>query len=549
MLRLELKSKLGFGKGITKKSIISFFINLFFTLVIYAVYITGLFFITQIMVSGSVPLRYEFLVIAMGISIIVQMIICTGALVKNLYYDGENELLLRFPVDGKQIFFSKSIYVFIYNLIMSFAFSLPLFVIYGVITKAAAGFYLTAVPLIVFTTILPFCLSNLIALPVINLTNFIKNRFALILALLIIIVVAGFSIYMLLLKGVLEYAQNKSATLLTAEVLERIRSIAASLFPFNLYANVLYGNKPLLSLLYILLINIALGACAFFVAKKTVYPIVLRSIERESEAFEKKVKDTVRPVFISLLRKEYVLIFRSLNYSFQYLAMAITAPIMVFFCNDLASSIGDTSVGGKIIPGLTLLVVIIFITIIVSFASTSISREGNTFYLTKIMPVSYKYQILVKLTLYFVVATASVLVSCIIVGAVFGGEKYGHNVTFADMTAIFFIAEFLIVFLSAAAVISDMRSPVFDVSPSGELIEANKNVSTNIFIGCFIAVIYGLAAMIFSYIPLTISGITIIKDIKSVYIILAVVSLIMAAIELFRLFFKLDKRYNKIISN
>ncbi|MFA5449383.1 MAG: hypothetical protein WC292_02985 [Clostridia bacterium] len=549
MLRLELKSKFGLGKEITPKSVVSFLINLFFSLVIYTVYIVGVYFIAGIMVSGNVPLKYEFLVIVSGVSVVVQTVVCTSAFVKNLYYSGDNELLLRFPVDGKQIFFAKSIYVYIYNLMISFVFTFPVFVIYGYLTNAGAAFYVTAVPFTIFLTVLPFCLSNLIALPVINLTNLIKNRFALILALLIIIVVSGFALYMLLLKGVLEYAQNKTQTILTEDFLAQIRGVASSMFPFNLYANVLYGNKVLLSFLYLLLLNAAVVLGAFFAAGKSVYPIVLKSIERGSESFELKTEDKVRPVFIALLRKEYVLIFRSLNYSFQYLAMAITAPIMIYFCNDLASSIGDASVGGRIVPGLTLLVVIIFITIIVSFASTAISREGNTFYLTKIMPVSYKYQVLVKLSLYFVVATLSVLVSCIVVGSVFGGEKYGNNVGFGDMAAIFFISEFLIVALSASAMISDIKSPSFDVSAAGDLVAANKNVSVNIFSGCVIAVVYGLAAMVFSYVPLVINGVTIIKNINTVYVILLIVSALMAAGLVLSLFLKLDKRYNKIKSN
>jgi ABC-2 type transport system permease protein len=549
LLKLDLKTRFGVGNKITKKSITSILINLLFTLIIYAVYVVGLFFITNIMLSGDVPLKYAYLVIATGVSMLVQAIVCTGMLIRNLYYDGDNELLLRFPVDGSQIFAAKAILVFILNLIVAYALTMPIYVMYGIITHAGASFYWLSFLMVAVGSVLPYCLSNLVAIPVINLTNFLKNRFALILSLMVITVVFGFIFYMLLLKGVLEYAKNKSPALLPEAAQQRLRDIASGLYPFSLYANVLYGENPWVSMIFVLLINAFFMALAFIVSKKTVMRMMLDSIERESQAFEVKSTESVRHPFAALLRKEYILIFRSLNYSFQYFTMAITAPFMVYFCNDLASSIGDASVGGRIIPGLTMLVVIIFITIIVSFASTSVSREGNTFYLTKIMPVSYTFQVLVKLILYTVVATASVLISCIVVGAAFSGARYGNFVKLSDILSIFAIAELLIWGLSAKAIRSDLKTPTFAVSKNGELASANKNASANMLIGCTFAVFFGLITMIFSYIPLKIGGVTLIDPVhskKNTYALLLVISGLFAAHQLCRLFFRLDAKYNKI---
>ncbi|MCL2630924.1 MAG: hypothetical protein FWD49_05335 [Firmicutes bacterium] len=549
LLKLDLKSKFSQSKFV-KKSLSSFIINIIFTLIIYTVFIAGVYFITQIMTTGKVPLKYEFLVILSGVALLVQFVFCTAILVKNLYYDGDNELLLRFPVDGNQIFWSKAIMTFIANIIFSYVVIFPVLAMYGSLVGESAGFYFFCLAFLPLMSCLPFFTANLVALPVINLTNFLKSRFALVLSIMIIAVVFGFALYMLLLRGVLDYAQNKSENLLTADIQSTIRQIASSSVPFNLYGNVFFRNSNAWwSFLIIFFSTALLGAGAFFFAKKNVSRIVLDSIERESQAFEIKSKDKIRPLFFSLLRKEYLLIFRSLNYSFQYFAMALAAPVMVFFCNDLATAIGQSEVGGAIVPGLTMLVVIIFITIIVSFASTAISREGDTFYLTKIMPVSYHFQILVKLTMYFVVATASVLISCIIVGTVFSGAKYGYYVQFADIISIFSIAVLLIIALSCSAIRSDIKSPTFRVSKSGELAEANKNVSKNLMIGCFIAVVFGLATMIFAYVPLRINDVTIIRNTRGAYIVLSIIAVIYASYEAFMLFFRLPKKYNKIKIN
>lgn len=91
--------------------------------------------------------------------------------------------------------------------------------------------------------------------------------------------------------------------------------------------------------------------------------------------------------------------------------MAAAAPVMVYYCNALAGSVGSNSVGNNILPGISLMVITIFVTVIVSFSSTAISREGGCFYHTKIIPLPYWKQVLAKFLLYSGVATLSIILA------------------------------------------------------------------------------------------------------------------------------------------
>lgn len=64
--------------------------------------------------------------------------ICTATLIKALYYSGDNEILLRFPVNGTQIFIAKSIFVFISNFLITMGILLPFYICYGVILQKRA---------------------------------------------------------------------------------------------------------------------------------------------------------------------------------------------------------------------------------------------------------------------------------------------------------------------------------------------------------------------------------------------------------------------------
>lgn len=543
-LKMEFRGHFGLGKNPNKKAWGVFALNLVFDAIIYCVFLAAMYFVSSMILTGSVPMKYEFLVVATLASMLVQLATSTSSLIKVLYYDVDNELLLRFPIDGMELFLAKASFVFFNNLIISFLFTLPFYVYYGIFVGVQWGYYIACVAVALFISFIPFFVANLIAVPVMHLNSVIRNKFGLKLAFIIILMVVAFSVYMLLLRGILEYYQtSESSVLFSDDFLLKIKSIARSIIPASWFADILHGEKVGLSVLFTVLLTLGVGAVSLFLSQKSYYPTLLKSLETGKEAFTKKTKNRVRSQFGAIFITELKVIFRSFNYSFQYLAMAIAAPLMVYFCNNLAVAVGDSAVGGAIIPGLTLMVVLIFDTIIVSFASTTISRNGETFYMTKLIPVPYKTQLFAKIVLYFTVAGASSLLSCLVTWAAFGGEKYGGYMGALDVVGIFLISALIIVSQTCVAILSDMKSPVFEVNGEGELTQANKNVSNSMILGIAIAVIYGLLAMIFTYLPMGMLN----WGVRGMYLILGGVSLIIASVTALVLFLTVNKKYERIV--
>lgn len=540
LLRLDLRSRFGFGAKIGAKKVGKWISNFIFSAVIYAIVLTGIYFITKMFASKE-ELKFSFLVLSSMVSLILQFLVCTSALVKNLYFSGDNEMLLRFPVNGTQIFIAKSIYVFIYNFLISCLLLLPIYICFGILTKLPPLFYVWSAFITFVSSFIPFFLANIVAIPVMMFVNAIKNKFGIILGIMLIMVVAGFSAYMLVLRTILDYLQTRELTLFSPEVIANLQNFSVRAFPFNMFAYLLNGQRVGTPILYLLGLALGLGAIAFLIVHKWYFKTILEGIENQRSSFTKKTSNKQHTVFASLMKREFLMIFRSTNYSFQYLAMAIAAPFMVYFCNDIASVVGIESVGSRILPGLSLLVVTIFVTVIVSFAATAISREGNQFFFTKIIPVPYAKQVFVKFVLYGVVATASVIASCVTV-------VLAKFISFTDSVYIFFISEFVTVMLTSICIRVDTKSPVFSVSGDGEVVEANKNMSLSIVMGLVLALIFGISSMIFSYIPVKIGNVTLLDGtITTVYYYLLGITAIMAAFSVAALFKGVNKRYNAII--
>ena len=556
LFRLDLRSRKDNAHEMGKKDKAMKVMNFIFGLVLYGMLVTGIYFFSNMFVKRA-GLRIEFLTIANLLTIGISTIVAVSTVVKNLYMNGDNELLLRFPVSGAEILIAKSIYCALHNLVVTVLITLPFHVVFGAITGANAGYYFASIAMVLFQTLFPFFVANLIAIPVMKIVNVIKNQFLLVLIMIIIAICACFVAYMTALSSVLEYlATNRVNLFDDPTIYESIVKFASNCYPFNWYAYLLNGKVQAgltggdlgLAFLWLFLINAALGVGAFFVTTKCYYGTILKGIESEKESLVKlNKKNKVRSVFGTLLNREFFLIFRSFNYSFQYLAMACAAPVMVYYCNALASAMGTKSVGTTIVPGLTLLVIIIFVTIIVSFASTSISREGNVFYHTKIIPVSFTNQILTKLFLYGIVATASVVLCCVTVAIAFATEAGGNLLTPLDVGMIFIISELVVLAETCLSIWADIKSPTFNVSGDGELVSANKNVALALFVGIFTAVLYGVFAMVFSFQGLTLGSAVFDMKPAEVYGILIGVSAAILIGSACLLFVNLEKRYQKIV--
>ena len=554
LFRLDLRSRKDASQELKKKDKAMKVMNAIFGFVLYAMLVAGIYFFTNMFVKrAGLSLEY-FLSIANMVTIGISTIVAVSTVVKNLYMNGDNELLFRFPVSGTEILIAKSIYCALHNFLVTMLLTLPFHIVAGVIAEASVGYYFGSIAMIVFQSFLPFFIANLVAIPVMKFVNIIKNQFLLVLIMIIIMICGCFVLYMNALSSVLDYLSDNRVNLFDDPTIrQNIENFARNSYPINFYADVLTGGNltgqhPALCFLYLLLINAAFGVSAFFTTTKCYYGTILRGIESEKESLVKlHKKNKVRSVFGTLLNREFFLIFRSFNYSFQYLAMACAAPVMVYYCNALASAMGKKSVGTTIVPGLTLLVIIIFVTIIVSFASTSISREGNVFYHTKIIPVSYTNQILTKLFLYGIVGTASVVLCCITVAAAFATEAGGNLLTPLDVGMTFLICELVVLAETCLSIWADIKSPTFNVSGDGELVSANKNVALALFVGIFTAILYGVFAMVFSFQGITLGKVTFDMQPAEVYGILVGVSGAILIASACMLFVNLDKRYQKIV--
>lgn len=490
LLRLEFKNKFGAYNIKNSKS----WLKPLMYFVIFAGTLVGLYYVAEIFFDmfDRAGMVYEALVILFTLVFVFLTIAGISSTSKALYFKGDNEILMRFPVEPQDIFISKTMMLIISQLVLTVAILVPFLVAYGRVTQANYGYYWRIPIPVILCVVIPFLISNLLAIPGMHFTNKIRNKFALIIVLLTLMMVGFFGAYMAIFDKMVTFLKNTEFSVFSPQVVDIVKDVCIYLIPTKYFADVLVMNN--LYLAYPILIALTgfslIGTILIIV--KLYQKTLLGNIEVEGSAFKRVTKNSVRNNFMSLLHKEFLEIFRSVNYSFQYFVLASAMPLMVYFCNNITLQLGKNEIGEQITLGITLLVMLIFSTIITSFSATAVSREGNNFYHTKIIPVPVVYQLGVKFSMYFIVSFLANLL-CVLV--IIFTKQMSVEMAFS----IFGIVQAISIALTLFSMKMDIKKPYFNLSGEGEIVNNNINTSGSIGFGLAVALVEGISGMMLGY--------------------------------------------------
>lgn len=474
-------------------------------------------------------LEGEFLIFFVLIVQVVQLLFGVGLTTKTLFFSPDEDKL-KLPVSGTAILLSKMTYLFIKELVFSFVLSLPILIMFGIKTGAGVGFYLMVIPDILLIAIVPFFLSLLLSIPAMYIVSYLRNKFVITLILYVAFVAAGFYVYIAILKVVMTILQTTNFTSLISDgAVFKIKNAASNMFLQVLFRNVATQSHFLPSLFVYLSVCLVIGGLVFVFSNKWYFRILVANLESPNGTFSKETQIKHRSVQGALLNREFLNIFRSVNYSFQYLTVAITTPLMVYFSSAIASNVGIDQLGQGILPGLSVLVLIMFLSVGSSFAATSVTREGENFFHSKIIPVTFRKQIAIKFLMYCIVIIPSILLSCL-------GLVIGRFLSLAEALIIFAGVSIVMIGNIAKSIDIDIKKPKFIYVGSKEMVGTNANVSTSLGIGFITATLVGVASIVVSFI----------YSLPASTIVLFGFAVPFCAIEVFKLFYKLEQKYQRI---
>ena len=519
---IRLYNKIYKDESFSKKNILSR-IGYYIPIALVVLAVLGLLEYSLIQIAFffvEVNLGYEYLTFLFLLVQAIQLILAISNINRNLF-GTENEDLPKLPATGTEIFVSKIIYLYIHELVFSTVIMLPFLFAFAAMYHMSASFYLMIIPTCILFPVVPFLVALVFSIPVMLIRKLFKNKFFVILLGSVISISIGYVLYIYALEYTLKLVFfNTTHIDFSPELVTTLIEISRCLIPERLLVNLLYIQDVGLSLLILLLITFIILSIVILLASKWYYQAFVNEIETSNSLSKRKSHIIKGGRFIQLAHKEFINIFRSSDYSFQYLALAASMPVMVFFCTKLSLEIGTDNIGELITPGLSLLVIVMFTALSSSFAASTFTREGNKMYAVKLIPESITLQLNAKLAVYLVVSFLSISISsALIMGFKFLDVPTGF--------AIWAIAVFTSFANILNAVKRDLKNPKFKDLGMGEMVVSTNNTLATIAIGILSSILFGggLIALSYYYVPeysihimLSISGAYIVFSILRLYI-------------------------------
>ena len=360
--------------------------------VLFFVDFLGLFSLT-----GGVPATV--MSILFSVMLLLSVFSCTLGLTKAMYFSRDNAILLTLPCKPLQVYLSKFIIFFIFEVKKNFSFVVPLFFAYFITQGYPWFFYPWLVFCYLFISLLTVSIGALLSIPGMWISNvFRQHRYLQIGTIMITVATAIFALFYAIslipphidlradwpkifwaIQGVLSAYVTKLTPLynLTRIMLGDIQN----------FVHVLPFGPTVLRLLVVIGITGVLFVLGLLIVQPLFYKMASTPFEYLKKAVKpkqnKKLNRKFSPIYNELLKA-----FKDSGRMFSNVAIMISTPILIFFLNKVFFAMNTKQFGDYLVTAFNILIILLITLNANTYASSIFSRDGRSAYLIKVQPTN-----------------------------------------------------------------------------------------------------------------------------------------------------------------
>lgn len=388
---------------------------------------------------------------------VVVLIFGISSVLNIIYLSKDNILLLAMPISPKMSFAAKLTYVYINETIANLAITLIALIPFGIGAHVAWWYYLQVILVTLLTPLLPLLIASIIAIPLMYLVSFLKNKGvgATIVYLIIFIVCFGGYYYFV-------FSLTSDITDETAAIIQMMQTLSTSakyLYPeyllagsllattFGEYCICTFGSIGIHLGLLVFSVLIASAVYRTSVSKQLEIP---KSSKKEVVEKEYKRKGKVA----ALLRNDLRAILRDSSVGTSCLMSMIIMPVLAAVMSfGMTYTEGTETVDVSGVMPVLYCIIFSFICASCNYVSTSsFSREGTKFFLYKAMPISGNALSKEK----SLISTILIVIACFVTAIVL---YFVSGLTIIEALLFFVITALWSVGTSNVQVLLDLKNP------------------------------------------------------------------------------------------
>lgn len=512
------------------------FLNLFFKAFLFLlknfVFISILVFLTNYLMQYAKinTLENDFLIAVISFTILLEFFITLSQVLKQQQKVKEVKEILLVPVKNETLYISRILFFYIKHIATITLTLLPVLITWGYSTSQSSAYFWSLIPVVLLLPVVPILLASLLGFPLFKVVSFLKAHFYINFIIFVCVIAVGFYYYIEILKVMISFFENQgsNATLSLTEI-AALQNVTSKFYISVLFKNILTGLEVFKSLLVLFTISFATVVAGHFLAKKYFRILMWRAVDSEISYGRKNTKIKKVPLVLNLLIKEFKTVFRNHNHSFSFFTIALSTPLIVFLSSAVLSEFSFAKTNFEVYAPISLFLLLIFMSLPTSFSATTITREARSFMVAKVLPVSAKTQIKIKILFYIIVEFLAVFVSVIALGL-------SNLISALDALFILLLVLTVIYASVCSGISTDIKNPLHKDVKNLNTSLANINVSKNMSSGLMVAFLLGFFAITLS---LIFGGLY-------WYIPVAVFSATYAALNHYKLFKNLNQKHHEI---
>lgn len=509
-------------------------------LIMYTMMMSGIFAAGALLNQPEIVLAVAFLfaqlvILFFGIFYIMGM----------FYFSQDLESLVPLPLKPYEVVGGKFAVVMVNEYLTALPILLPPLIIYGAGTGQGIFYWLKSLLLMFAVPIIPLAAAALIIMVLMRFVNFrrYKDLFAIIGGLAAIIFGVGISMFSQNLSGVGDPDFFNNLVSSQSGLIELI----GSRFPPSIWATKGLSEGGLAgpgNLLLFLAVCVLLFLLLLWLSNRVFYKALLagqevtrRKKRLTGERLHQQYRKASSPV-PAIMKREWKLLFRTPIYALNGLTGSFMGPIIVLIM-FLAKGSGEDvqqlfDVINKpeaapyvLLGGLGLMLFTAGMNLV---ASTSLSREGKTFWITKLIPVSAKQQVTAKLLISYIISAIGVIITGIIMWA------------FIKVSPVWVISIILVGLLGAVPMVAvnlllDVFHPKLVWNSEQEAMKQNMNGGVGMLLSLIVLLILGALTFVLLVLQL---------PVWIVLTALSVLSIILGVLLVLALFAVADRKYSEL---
>lgn len=488
----------------------------------------------QVILTFSL-LAGQFLILLFGLYYVVSA----------FYFSKDLEMLIPLPLKPFEVMLSKFTVILVNEYLSVLAIVAPVLVYFGILAESGLTYWTNAVIVFFFLPVIPLAVVSLLVVGMMRVVNLGRKKDALIIVGSLILIAAALSLQFFINRSPGSEPDPEAVARFFASPDSLIKRVGAG-FPPSVWATKAlvggFSSPGLLNLLIFVGTSLAMFCGILVMAEKLFYRGLIgigeisgRRKVLSPTQMSRMVSSGRRPVQ-AILRREWRIMNRTPVFLLNGVLTAVLFPV-IFIVMAKAGGGDDTFIlmrgFASAKPLSVILAAATFLIICGCLSGTSssaFSREGGQFWMSKVIPVTPREQVVAKFLHSYVIALLGIGAGSVALLAVF-------RLKASTLLAALALALIGAVGLTAIGMIIDLARPLLKWTNPQKAIKQNLNVLLAVFAD--LGILAGLGFFVFFLAKSGVSG----------SIILFIVSTAVVLLSLFSCLFLLrmaDKRYQEI---